>query len=68
MLEQYAWYNTDYLSGVMSLRKPQSDSLKILEDLFLAVNPQKNIDLSEALKTVHEKYPICTNFERDCFL
>ena len=65
MLEQYAWYNTDYLSGVMSLRKPQSDSLKILEDLFLAVNPQKNIDLSEALKTVHEKYPICTNFERD---
>ena len=41
MLEQYAWYNTDYLSGVMSLRKPQSDSLKILEDLFLAVNPQK---------------------------
>ena len=65
MLEQYAWYTTDYLSGAMSLRTPQTESLKILEDLFLAVDPQKNIDLSEALRTVHEKYPICTDFERD---
>ena len=65
MLEEYAWYDTDYLSGAMSLRKPQSESLKVLEDLFRAVDPQKNIDLSAALERVHEKYPTCTNFERD---
>ena len=65
MLEQYAWYDAEYLSGALSLRKPQSESLKILEDLFLTVDPQKNIDLSAALERIHEKYPICTNFERD---
>ncbi|MBQ2620303.1 MAG: DEAD/DEAH box helicase family protein [Thermoguttaceae bacterium] len=65
MLEEYAWYDTDYLSGAMSLRKPQSESLKVLEELFKAVDPQKNIDLSAALERVHEKCPTCTNFERD---
>ena len=31
-------YTTDYISGVMSLRKPQEKSLEILEDIINETN------------------------------
>ena len=34
MSERFPQYTTDYISGVMSLRKPQTASLKILEDIL----------------------------------
>lgn len=33
MSNDFPFYTTDYISGVMSLRKPQTQSLKILEEL-----------------------------------
>ena len=35
MSDRFPQYTTDYISGVMSLRKPQTESLKILEEIFL---------------------------------
>lgn len=61
----FSQYTTDYISGVMSLRKPQEKSLKILEEVMTSINAQKNMNLKVALGGVHALYPICTDFERD---
>ena len=61
----FSQYTTDYISGVMSLRKPQEKSLKILEEVMISINVQKNMNLKVALGGVHALYPICTDFERD---
>ena len=37
MSNDFPLYTTDYISGVMSLRKPQTQSLKILEEITNAV-------------------------------
>lgn len=62
---EFPQYTTDYINGVMSLRKPQKDSLKILEQITNAIPLNKSISLREALATIHGLYPICTDFERD---
>jgi type III restriction enzyme len=49
----------------MSLRKPQTASLKILEEIVSAVNLRKGMNLKAALGSVHAMYPICSDFERD---
>lgn len=58
-------YTTDYISGVMSLRTPQRDSLKILEEIVNSVSLRKGMNLKAALGAVHAMYPICSDFERD---
>lgn len=58
-------YTTDYISGVMSLRKPQTASLKILEEIANSVSLRKGMNLKAALGAVHAMYPICSDFERD---
>ncbi len=58
-------YTTDYISGVMSLRKPQTVSLKILKEIVNSVNLHKGMNLKAALGSVHAMYPICSDFERD---
>lgn len=58
-------YTTDYISGVMSLRKPQVNSLKILEEIMTFIHVQKGMNLKAALGGVHALYPICSDFERD---
>lgn len=63
--ERFPQYTTEYISGVMSLRKPQKKSLEILDGILDEVVLQKEPDLEKALSTVHEMYPICTDFERD---
>ncbi|MFQ8599601.1 MAG: DEAD/DEAH box helicase family protein [Oscillospiraceae bacterium] len=65
MNNQFYHYTTDYISGVMSLRKPQKESLKILEEIVNHVPLRKGMDLKAALGTVHAAYPICSDFERD---
>jgi len=62
---EYPEYTVDYISGCMSLRKPQKRSLKILDDILDEVELKKDIDLDETLRTVHGLYPTCSNFERD---
>ncbi|MFZ2537683.1 MAG: DEAD/DEAH box helicase family protein, partial [Oscillospiraceae bacterium] len=61
----FSLYSTDYISGVMSLRTPQKDSLKILERLIENVQLDKIMDVKATLTSVNSLYPICTNFERD---
>lgn len=58
-------YTTDYISGVMSLRKPQERSLKILEEIMRSITVKKGMNLKVALGGVHALYPICSDFERD---
>ncbi len=65
MRSEFNQYTTNYISGVMSLRMPQKESLEILEDIVNSTNPTKNMDLHPALEIVHSKYPICSNFERN---
>ena len=64
-MNNFEIYTTDYISGVMSLRKPQTKSLEILDNILNNVTPSKNLDLKEALNKVKALYPICTNFERE---
>lgn len=65
MNNYFPQYNTDYISGVMSLRTPQKDSLKILEEIVNSVALRKGMNLKAALGAVHAMYPICSDFERD---
>jgi len=65
MRSDFPLYTTDYISGVMSLRKPQKESLKILEKIVNSVRPRKGMDLKAALDAVHAMYPICSDFERE---
>ncbi len=65
MNNYFPQYTTDYISGVMSLRTPQKDSLKILEKIVNRVDLRKGMNLKAALGAVHAMYPICSDFERD---
>ena len=65
MSNDFPLYTTDYISGVMSLRKPQTKSLEILAEIMEAVQLRKGMNLKAALGAVHAMYPICTDFERD---
>lgn len=61
---KFQQYTTDYISGVMSLRRPQIESLKILENILKEVEP-KSLGISNALEKINNMYPKCTDFERD---
>lgn len=65
MSDRFPQYSTDYISGVMSLRKPQETSLKILEEIVTSVSLRKGMNLKAALGAVHAMYPICSDFERE---
>lgn len=65
MRNDFPLYTTDYISGVMSLRKPQKESLKILEEIVNSVQLRKGMNLKAALGAVHAMYPICSDFERE---
>lgn len=65
MENRFPQYTTDYISGVMSLRKPQEKSLKILEEIMTSITIKKGMNLKVALAGVNALYPICSDFERD---
>ncbi|MBR2208500.1 MAG: DEAD/DEAH box helicase family protein, partial [Synergistaceae bacterium] len=48
----------------MSLRKPQAESLKILDDILDEIELTKNQNLDEALEKIKSNYPTCRDFER----
>ena len=58
-------YTIDYISGVMSLRKPQEQSLKILEEIMTSITIKKGMNLKASLGEVHTLYPICSDFEHN---
>lgn len=65
MSDHFPQYTTEYISGVMSLRKPQRKSLKILADIVSSVSLRKGMNLRGALGAVNAMYPTCTDFERE---
>ncbi len=64
MQNRFQEYNVQYISNVMSLRKPQEDSLALLDKLLSYLELEKNVDLQSTLTKVHSICPICTDFER----
>ena len=46
-------FDVEYISGVMSLRKPQKTSLRRLADIVEEVPPCKNPDLVKNKETIH---------------
>ena len=62
---RFPQYTTDYISGVMSLRKPQKKSLKILEEIVDSISLRKGMNLKAALGAVHAICPTCIDFERE---
>src|SRR5437879_2437410 len=53
------------IAGRLSLRKPQRDSLEILDRITEIVPPNKAADLAAALEIIRSEYPTVTDFERE---
>lgn len=53
------------ISGRLSLRAPQRDSLAILDRISEIVPPRGNVDLVAALDVIRSEYPGVTDFERE---
>lgn len=53
------------ISGRLSLRKPQRDSLEILDRITEIVPPQRGTDIDAALSVIKSEFPIVTDFERE---
>ncbi len=64
-MSNYSEYSVNYISGCMSLRNPQKRSLKILDSILDEIELKKDLDLEQSLRTVHDLYPTCINFERN---
>lgn len=59
----YPEYNVDYISNVMSLRKPQKQSVKILDSILDDIELSKSVNLINAQDNIHDVYPIFSDFE-----
>ncbi|MDF1554443.1 MAG: DEAD/DEAH box helicase family protein [Deferrisomatales bacterium] len=53
------------ISGRLSLRQPQRDSLEILARITEIAPPAKDADLAAALQVIRSEYPNVQDFERD---
>lgn len=53
------------IAGRLSLRKPQRDSLEILDRVTEIVPPTKGADLAAALAAIRSEFPSVTDFERE---
>lgn len=60
-------YTLDYINNVMSLRKPQFRSLRILDDILRENQLSKNIDIELYQRSINNLYPTFTEFERPFF-
>lgn len=61
----YPEYNVDYIANIMSLRKPQKQSVKILDSILDEIELSKSMDLKTAQDNIHDVYPIFSDFEHD---
>ena len=53
------------IAGRLSLRKPQRDSLEILDRITEIVPPKKGADIAAALSIIQSEYPTVIDFERE---
>lgn len=61
---KFSEYTANYISGVMSLRKPQRKSLEILDDLVGDIDLNKSLDKDALKDKAHNNYPIFTDYDR----
>ena len=54
----YPEYNIEAINNVMSLRKPQKTSLKILDNILDEIDLEKNPNLKETQEIIHDLYPL----------
>ena len=59
----YPEYNIEAINNVMSLRKPQKNSLKILDNILDEIDLTKSPDLEEAQEIIHDLYPLFKTHE-----
>ena len=59
----YPEFNVDYITNVMSLRKPQKQSIKILDSILDDIELSKSIDLKKAQDNIHDVYQLFSDFE-----
>lgn len=53
------------ISGRLSLRKPQRDSLEILDRITEIVPPRRGADIETALSVIKSEFPAVSDFERE---
>lgn len=53
------------ITGRLSLRPPQRESLEILDRIVEIARPSKDLDPATALAAIRSEYPSVTDFERD---
>jgi type III restriction enzyme len=53
------------ISGRLSLRQPQRDSLEILDRICEILPPKPDSNRDTALATIQSEYPTVTDFERE---
>lgn len=56
-------YSLNHIENIMSLRKPQKQSLKILDSILDEVDLEKNINLVSAMGNISSMYPVFKEFE-----
>lgn len=57
--------NANYIRSRLSLRPPQERSLEILKELGDVLALEKSPDLAREMEKVRERYPTCSDFERE---
>jgi Type III restriction enzyme, res subunit len=58
-------HHVNAISGRLSLRPPQRDSLEILDRICEILPPKQDSDRDAALATIQSEFPTVTDFERD---
>lgn len=58
-------FDADFISGAMSLRIPQTKSLKILENLTMDYDILNKDNNEKLIKAINQQYPTFTDFERN---
>ena len=56
-------YSLNHIENIMSLRKPQKQSLKIIDSILDEVDLEKNINLVSAMGNISSMYPVFKDFE-----
>jgi len=56
-------YSVSHIENIMSLRKPQKQSIKILDTILEEVELSKNVDLAKAATIIKDVFPIFKEFE-----
>lgn len=62
---KYSEYTTDYISGVMSLRKPQKKSVEILDFLVGDIDLNKQLDKVLLKAKAKTNYPTFSDYDRE---